>query len=121
MAVVLKRCRATVNFAQMNDLSRSAATADEQRRAKHRLDDKNPRKRREALTGADWHCRGHRPASVLAGVVAAVAGGHAAIDRATRNDAANGAGSSAEKAVAEQAVTDDRAGNPADYLAGRRR
>src|SRR5690348_16986820 len=62
-----------------------------------------------------------RPPQRLANVIAAVAGGHAAVDRSTRDHAADCTRGSAKQTVAEQAVPDDRARDSADNLAGRGR
>ena len=61
-----------------------------------------------------------RPVEALARVVAALARGHAAVDRAAGDYAADRASRSAKQAMAEQAMPNDRARDAADYGAGHR-
>src|SRR6476659_729838 len=76
----------------------------------------NAARRSRGLTGI---AAGIGPPCSLARIVAAIVGGHAAIDRAARNRAADSARRGPQQPVTEHAMADHRAGDAADDRARR--
>src|SRR5206468_8463793 len=94
----------------------------QKREAEPELNKRDRGERRQALARPHPGWSGHDPPEpCLAGVVAAPVGGHRAIDRATRDRAADCTDRSTEEPVTDDPRTSDRAGNAASDRSGRRR